>query len=439
MVLLSYHFPPSAEVGALRAAKVARAFADRGHEVTVIRAAGEEKGHAAEPHPLIAVETVVPAAAPRDWYAEIKRAMRGDGTESAAGEAAPPEAWVPPTRVGALRRLILSLMWLPDDRQGFIWIAAKAAIQALRRGGPGTVLLSSSPPHSAQVAALLAQIATGAPWVVEWRDPWTDNPGKPWYCRTGLTDAVERWLERRCLTRARLVVSVSEGIHRLVRDKLGTAGASKAVLVRNGIDAIHDGAPARAPGRPFRILHVGTLYLGRDPRPFLRALAAVVARRGLRPDDVVLELVGKGEWFDGVSLKDFAAGLGLEPYVGFVPWLPHAEVERRLRAADLLLLLAERQPLQVPNKLYEYLGARRPMLVFADPDGETARMVRAVGGHHLVRSEDPAIDAVVERAITSPPAGPVGSRALLEEWGTARQMAGLVAAVGRLGEPTPAF
>jgi glycosyltransferase involved in cell wall biosynthesis len=235
------------------------------------------------------------------------------------------------------------------------------------------------------------------------------------------------------------VVSVSEGIHRLVRAKLGTAGASKAVLVRNGIDAIHDGAAARAPGRPVRILHVGTLYLGRDPRPFLRALAAVVARLGLRPDDVALELVGKGEWFDGVSLKDFAAGLGLEPYVGFVPWLPHAEVERRLREADLLLLLAERQPLQVPNKLYEYLGARRPMLVFADPDGETARMVRAVGGHHLVRSEDPAIDAVVERAITSPPAGPVGSRALLEEWRAERQMAGLVAAVGRLGEPTPAF
>lgn len=443
VVLLAYHYPPSTEVGALRAARVAAALAEAGHPVTVIRAGARPDEPAPE---LLGVEvrTVVPAPAPRDWYAALRRALREQGKSAAAGLLPAPSdgaaAWRPPEQVSPGKRLALSLFWLPDDRQGFIWRAAQAATAALHDAGPGAILYSTSPPHSAQIAGLLAQLWTRAPWVAEFRDPWTDNPGKPWYCRTELTDRLERWAERQCLQRARLVVGVSEGICRRLQPRAAAVGGGPVVLVRNGIagpiiggSEVRPGAP-RPPG-PLRVLHAGTCYLGRDPRPFLRALAAVARRRELVADRVQVELLGRCEWFEGVSMRQVAATLGIQELVRFTPWLPADQARRRMEEADLLLLLAEGQPVQVPQKLYEYLATGRRMLVFADPGGETARMVEAVGGHVVTHAAAPDLEAQVERALLAP-ADSAPDHAVLAEWSTERQMARLVAAVAALaGRP----
>lgn len=426
LVLIAYHFPPTPEVGGLRAAKVTRAFLEAGHRVTVIRAASvDEGGSPFPPHPRLQVRTVPPWRGPRQLYGSAKAAGQRVLRQAAKPS---PESWVPPTQVSPLKRLGFALMWLPDDHQGFIPVASRAAREAIGAAGGDAVLYSSSPPHSAHLAARLA-VRAGIPWVLELRDPWTDNPGKPWYCRTGITDAVERWLERRCLSRADLVVCASEGIEQLTRAKLPSARGGKCLLVRNGIDEILPQSPGRREGEPFRILHLGTFYLGRDPRPFLRALATVVARRRLEAKDLQVEFIGKCEWFDGVSVRQVVAELGLSEVVRLVPWLPHDEAQIRVQNADLLLLLAEGQPFQVPNKLYEYLGSRRPMLVFADPEGETARLVREAG-HAVVTSAGPAAEAALEEAILgdgSPRTAVDPNR--LEEWTTARQMGRLVEAV----------
>jgi glycosyltransferase involved in cell wall biosynthesis len=430
VVLLAYHYPPSREVGALRAIKVARALAAAQHPVTVVRAAGAEEEPPADEQG-IQVVSMVPAASPRQWYARLRGAARGSAAGGADLASAPATAWVPPRRASALKRLVLSLFWLPDDKQGFIWRAAKAAAEAVRRSGPGAVLYSTSPPHSTHLAALLAQLWTRAPWIMELRDPWTDNPGKPWYRRSAFADAVERWLERRCLARARLVVGVSEGICDLVERKLTRKVSGRVLLIRNGIDEVFTPG-LKESGEPMYILHVGTCYMGRDPRPFLQALASEVRSRGLGPSDVQVELVGRCEWFGGVSMREVVRELGLENLVRFIPWLPHAEARARLARADLLLLLAEGQPHQVPNKLYEYLGSRKRMLVFADPRGETARMVTAVGGHLLTRAADPNLGQVVGRALAEPAPAAVGDVGLLAEWGASRQLAKLVQAVQAL-------
>lgn len=102
-----------------------------------------------------------------------------------------------------------------------------------------------------------------------------------------------------------------------------------------------------------------------------------------------------------------------------------------VRKADALLLLAVDQPDQVPNKLYEYLGARRPILAIADEDGETAEMLRMVGGHHLVSVNDAeTIQRALSRLLDDGRRGSVGDRARLYDWTVEVQMRRLVAAVG---------
>lgn len=430
VILLAYHFPPTQEVGGRRAAKVAAALVAAGHEVTVIRAPSEVAGpEEVVTDSPIRVTTVIPPPGPRQLYAEIKAFFRRTPTQEAGDSLG--SLWTPPTQVSSLKRLILSLMWLPDDQQGFAFAAARAAVRELQRGG-AAILYSTSPPPSGQLAGLAAQLVTRATWVMELRDPWTDNPGKPWYCRTALTDSVERWLERRCLDRADAVVGVSEGVCNRAREKLEAAKRSKVILIRNGIEQIADPPARRPPGRPFRIVHVGTLYLGRDPRPFLRAAADVARRRALTEAELQIHLIGKSESFEGVPLRQFAADLGIGDLVRFESWLPHAEAWERLAEADLLLLLAEGQPDQVPNKLYEYLGARRPILGLADPQGETARLLEQAGGHYLATSSEPRIAALLEEALDHRDNLRPASPGLLESLASGPQMARLVAAVEAL-------
>jgi len=89
----------------------------------------------------------------------------------------------------------------------------------------------------------------------------------------------------------------------------------------------------------------------------------------------------------------------------------------------------------VPNKLYEYLGARRPILAFADNDGETAGMLRSLAGHYVISNENGVeIERVLEDLILSERGERRSSldetsEKLLGEWTTEAQMERLMTAV----------
>lgn len=99
--------------------------------------------------------------------------------------------------------------------------------------------------------------------------------------------------------------------------------------------------------------------------------------------------------------------------------------------SDLLLLLAQNQPDQVPQKLYEYLGTRVPIIAFVDRGGETARMLERVGGHHTVFDND--VDAAVralESVLGTSENEPAGDPAVLEGWTADTQLKRFIDALG---------
>jgi glycosyltransferase involved in cell wall biosynthesis len=146
-----------------------------------------------------------------------------------------------------------------------------------------------------------------------------------------------------------------------------------------------------------------------------------------------VDLFVNERWVGDLSLESYVRDLGLAGIAHIREWIPHAEMQRILAQSDLLLLLAQRQPLQVPNKLYEYLGTGVPILAVTDADGETARMLHDVGGHYVVeRDTCDDITAALRSALRASGSGVAhsASRDLLEEWLTERQMQRLVSAVG---------
>jgi hypothetical protein len=81
-------------------------------------------------------------------------------------------------------------------------------------------------------------------------------------------------------------------------------------------------------------------------------------------------------------------------------YLSHAESVAELLGAHALLLVVDDTPGSehiVPGKVYEYLGARRPILAVG-PEGDVSRLIRSIGaGRVLVRADVEGIaEAVLE-------------------------------------------
>jgi glycosyltransferase involved in cell wall biosynthesis len=429
IVLIAYHFPPDPAVGALRAAKLARAFLAAGHGVDVVtaRLPAEAAARMTDDAALV-VHPVSLFPGPRDiaaWMTSRLWRRRREGTEGMGSME-----WTAPAQVPDWKRFLSALIWLPDDRQGFILPAWQRARQLVRAGG--CLVYTTAPPYSTHLVGLALKLTSRVDWALELRDPWADNDQKPWWVRTHATDALDARLEALCLRHADRIVTVSEGIRERLLARLPAVDGSRTLVVRNGIDDLTDSVPReRRPG-PVRIVYAGTFYYSRDPRPFLRALAAVCRKRRLGPEHVCVDFIGACRTIGTVSVEREINNLELGAIVRIQDWLPHAAARAIVDDADVLLLLAQQQPSQVPNKLYEYLGTRRQIIAFADESGETARMLRRVGGHRVVTGDDrQEVERVLEEILAAERGGDEAlfDETALKEWTTEVQMQQLLIAL----------
>ena len=86
-----------------------------------------------------------------------------------------------------------------------------------------------------------------------------------------------------------------------------------------------------------------------------------------------LNLVGKIA--SAFEVDSVIERLGLSGCVTRQLPVPHHESLRLLAASHVLVVIQPDTGLQVPVKLYEYVGLRRPILALAE-DGAVARLVR---------------------------------------------------------------
>jgi len=272
---------------------------------------------------------------------------------------------------GMLRRLGEFLL-VPDTYRGWIPFASKAA-EGLCRGERFDVVYSTSPPDSSHLAALPVAREFRIPWVADFRDPWINL-----YLReppTPIHRAIHRRLERSVANAALMLVTTTVQEEMLRRAYPGC----RVVRIPNGYDEddfarLGEEMP---PPSPFKIAHVGMLTLGRSSRPFLEGLALLKARSPATVAGMRVDFIGARE----SANEEWVKRLGLDGTVVFEDHLPHGEVVRRERRSHVLLLIKhddERYRGLVPGKLYEYIGARRPILGVV-PEGEAAAIIRELG------------------------------------------------------------
>lgn len=251
--------------------------------------------------------------------------------------------------------------WIPD--KAVRWNRrAIAEFEREHSTEPFQAILTTSPPHSTHLIGLELRRRHHVPWVVDFRDGWSGNPLYDW--RLPPFRRMVRGLQDRVLAHADAVIATTAPI-------MGTLGNPKhGRVVANGFD------PADLAGlKPMQlrgpsIVHCGSLNEIRSPDPFLRGFARFKATNA-----APVHAHFFGPFPDGS--RELLKRLGLEDSVILHPSVSHREALAAQLAADVLLLIQSKEiggDTAIPGKLYEYLAARRPILVVAS-SGPAATLV----------------------------------------------------------------
>lgn len=380
LLVISYHFPPDGAVGGWRWAGLAKYLARRGWEVHVVTAAQ----HDAPPdEPGVHVHRVARARTLNDAYNTWASRRRASGPHQVIGPDAdlttPQPLRSRPSVLRAIRKNLAVALALPDVGRGWILRAASAA-RALLHTHQFDAVISSGPPHSAHLAAMLACAGRSVARWVDLRDPWaaTLDALSPGVTPPPMTIGrlFVRGLERLVLRGTRRFVTNTPEFAEFMR---AAYAPRRVVCVPNGID--FDRLPAaQAPKfAELSITYAGTLYLQRNLTPVVIALRDFLESNPAARGSVRLRVAGSMEGEHAARFWREVDAAGLHDSVKTLGRVSPDEAVDLVSRSHLALVLAPDQPAQIPAKLYECAGLRVPTLVLAESASATAREARRIG------------------------------------------------------------
>jgi len=101
----------------------------------------------------------------------------------------------------------------------------------------------------------------------------------------------------------------------------------------------------------------------------------------------MLRFVGPCQHAGDRSVAEMIVENGLSGIAEIIGSVPRTEALKEILRADVLILLGGTQRLSVAAKVYEYMAGGRPILAITE-DGETAEIIRRVGGGRVVSPND---------------------------------------------------
>lgn len=367
ILLISWYFPPTNDIGAIRIARLAEFLRDQGHDVQVLT------GNRANPDRSLSTRFPESRVSRTPWF-DVNTLFRFNRTGVSIVATAPltdPSRKVQTRAAGfgaklksELTDLYVNLTWIPDHQVGWIPYAKRAGAKILAQG-KFDLIYASGPPFSAFVTARSLSRQFAVLWVAEYRDAWSRylyNPKPAW------REFVDGAIENRVTSTASAIVGISAPWAQYYEDRFH----KPTLAVYNGIDRQDVIASATAPNvdGALQITYVGAMYGGlRDPS----ALYEAIRRLQVTPSEVQISYYGP----EASEIFPVAEKFGVAKFIVLKPRVPHGKSLEIQRASDVLLLLqAPGDPRNVPAKFFEYLAARRPILGLGLDEGIPATLIR---------------------------------------------------------------
>ncbi|MBI4022805.1 glycosyltransferase [Candidatus Berkelbacteria bacterium] len=362
VLMLSYLYPPSPEVGAMRVSEFARYLPEFGWQPVVVTSrdgldvAWSDPSYATRTPPTIFEHLI-------GWFRRSGRSLGPYRFSEATGTVQSS------SRLGlALGRM--AMVWLRG------WWAVHAIPTALRLGRSRHIcaIYVNCGPFGPTLTGLVAKLLLHRPLVLDFRDAWSLDP----YGRFGPVGRTWSWLWESVILRFTDRLLLTSPSARTAYLKRYPFLHGRCHCLPNGYDeAFFANLPKPTDPYPGRTLgYAGTIYPERF-EPLLRGLALV--------PDLTLHLYGR--IFAPEALWALADRYNLRPRIVYHGFLPRRELLSELQRLRALVLTQEfwgaTTVSPIAGKTYEYLRLGLPILGLM-PAGDNATLLRRYGKNVVV-------------------------------------------------------
>jgi len=274
---------------------------------------------------------------------------------------------------------IASSQVYPDHRVEWVPYAVDKLDELLASSRPDAVIVSHEPACTLPVGLAAAQ--RGLKLVVDMGDPVL----APYTPRKWMEKAFE--LERAVCQAASFVSVTTEAAADLLMSR-HALDSDKLLVLKQGYDpgfiAEQQDALIKFDSNRVELLYTGSFYSFRRADYLIRAICSVREVRltvaTISAPDYLLEAADR-----------FPESIRI---VGF---LPHRAALAAQRSCDVLVNLANSDPVQIPGKIFEYLGAEKPILhLRGDRIDATGKILREVGGGWELAADGDGLNSLLE-------------------------------------------
>ena len=353
VLLIAYYYPPMTNVGVQRSVKFAKYLPQFGFEPIILTVG--RRGEL----PTQSLERIYRALDPLLLYKPYEDRLFGTRrhyesmTKEVAGR-------------NRLAHFVARNLFVPGPQVMWLLPALWKSMQIVR-AEQTEVVFTTSPPYSSHLVGHALNRLSGIPWVADFRDGWIFDPHPPRPPNAHLRMAIERRMERGVIESADAVVCATPGFTDDFRRRF-PARAQRITTITNGFDE-EDYREAVQPdwdSNLFHIVHTGgfsSSKSARTPYHFLVGLKRFLdgldaAHRAMVQVTFAGRLTeAENRMIGELDLGDAVAYLGSVPY--------REAIGLQMAASVLLLVTTPDETSEATGKLFEYLGAQRPILGLA--------------------------------------------------------------------------
>lgn len=388
VLMITYLWPPMEGVGLMRVSKFAKYLPEYGWEpviLTVRPASGNPSGQADQPAGMKVHRTAY-----KDIIGNIKRPFAG--SRGNAGRDSGVKTAHAAARKNTVSSFVREMIAMPDEQIGWYrsgFEEGKRIIEEERVD----LIFSTSPPETAHLIGRALKRQSGLPWVADLRDLWSDDHFRN---RIPLKKAMLKIIERKVLGDADSLVTVSRPWAERLCASLEKS-CKRAEVVENGFDEADFGNRVYGHNEKFTITYTGKLHKEhQDVDRLFKVLARLIFEKKI--DRSKIQIVFYILGYDRPDIDAMAARYGLNGIVTAHEKVSYDESVRIQGSSDVLLFVQWRgrgSEGWYSAKLYDYLGARRPILALSERGGIIEDIITRTSGGIIADNETNLEEALV--------------------------------------------
>ncbi len=383
VLIISYYFPPSGGPGVQRVLKFAKYLRSFGWRPVILTV--KDADYPARDESLLdEIPSDMPVYRTKIFEPyDVYRKVTGKKAGTPVDVNTIPKPGEKRSLSETIAEFIRATFFIPDARIGWYRHAVREGLDIIRRENIHAIY-SSSPPYTCSVIARVLKKKTGLPWIAGFRDPWRGflSTPKRWF----LPDIIDRHFERGTFRDCDRMEVAWVGILKDFQAKYPNIPADKVHHLPNGFDSADFPTVEFHERDIFTITYTGSMYGKRNPESFLAGVAMAVERGEVDPARIRLQFIGRF----GAEVRAMFNHPTLQSSIVVKEYMPHAESVRHLFQSNALLMIVDDfqgNEEIVPGKVYEYMGAGKPIITLA-PEGAVAEVIRDTRSGRVCRSGD---------------------------------------------------